>query len=139
MFIRIFCLVIITGWFQVQCNIPVPSTYRKVEVALHHYSSNGNHNPVIYSLLNVLVHDKLAKAFITNEAIEKSLEDVKKFNEDDEQSLRQLIYDRKNLFEPNELPDELKQEIESALDTLLLYPNTDDYETSDLLPHKKRL
>ncbi len=139
MFIRIFFLVMITGWFQVQCNVPVSSIYRRVEVALHHYSSNRNHNPVIYSLLNVLVHDKLAKAFITNEAIEKSLEDVKRFNEDDEQSLRQVIYDKKNLLKPNELPDKLKQEIESALDTLLSNPNNDDFEAFDLVSHKKRL
>jgi len=139
MFFRTFCLLIIAGWFQVQCYVTVPSIYRKVEVALQDYSSREDHNPVIFSLLNVLIYDKRAKAFITNEAIEKSLEDIKKFNEHDEQILREIIYGKQILLKENEPSIELKEDIQSALDTFFSHPNLDDYNTFDLLSNKKNL
>jgi hypothetical protein len=139
MLFRIFCLLTIAGWFQVQCYVTVPSIYRKAEMALHHYSSHIGHNPVIFSLLNVLVYDKRARAFITDGAIEKSLEDVKKINKNDEQILRRIIYRRKNLEKVNKLSVESKENIESALDTFFAYPNIDDHGTFDLLSNKKKL
>jgi len=135
MFFLTFCLLIIAGWFQVQCYVTVPSIYQKGEVALKHYSSRTDHNPVIFSLLNVLIYDKRAKAFITNEAIEKSLEDVKKFDENDEEILREIIYGKKG----NKPSTELKEDIQSALDTFFSHPNLDDYDTFDLLSNKKNL
>jgi len=139
MFFRTFCLLIIAGWFQAQCYVTVPSIYKKVEVALQDYSSREDHNPVIFSLLNVLIYDKRAKAFITNEAIEKSLEDIKKFNEHDEQILREIIYGKQILLKENEPSIELKEDIQSALDTFFSHPNLDDYNTFDLLSNKKNL
>jgi predicted DNA-binding protein len=137
MFFRTFCLLIIAGWFQVQCYVTVPSIYQKVELALQDYSSRRDHNPVIFSLFNVLIYDKRAKAFITNEAIEKSLEDVKKFNENDEEILREFIYGKKQLFKGNKPSIELKEDIQSALDLFFSRPNLNDYDTFDLLANNK--
>jgi hypothetical protein len=139
MFFRIFCLLTITAWVQVQCYVPVPSIYQKVETALHHYSSHPEHNPVIFSLLNVLVYGKHAKAFITPEAIEISLKDVKKFHENDEEILREIIYGKTKPAKSNRLSSALEDNIQSALDTFFSQPNVGDYETFQLLSHKKKL
>jgi hypothetical protein len=139
MFFRIFCLLTITAWLQVEGYVPVPFIYQKVEIALHHYSSHPEHNPVIFSLLNVLVYDKYAKAFITPEAIETSLKDVKKFRQNDEKILRRIIYGKTKPVKSNRLSSALKENIQSALDTFFLYPNVNDHETFQLLSNKKKL
>lgn len=130
MLFRSLLLLTIISWFSIQCYVTVPSIYRKAEIALHHYSSQKDHNPVILSLLNVLTYDKRAKAFITNEAIEKSLTDVKKFNEDDANILRKIIYRKKKFVKPS---IELKEDVQSALDTFFSHPNMDDHQTFDML------
>jgi len=139
MFFRILCLITVFGWFQVQCYVTVPSIYREAHRALHHYSSEAEHNPVIFSLLNVLVHDKRAKAFITDQAIERALSDVKKFNADDEDVLRGIIYRKKSLLKSNHVSKELKQDIQSALDTFFSNANVDDYQTFNLLSKDEKL
>lgn len=141
MLFRTFCLFIIFCWFPVQCYVPIPSIYRKVETALHDYSSHQDHNPIIYSLLNVLIYDKRAKAFITPEAIEKSLEDVKKFNENDAKILRKLIYGANDtpLKSNNKPAAELKEDIELALDTFFSKSGLDDQGTFDLLSNNRKL
>jgi hypothetical protein len=96
MFLRIFLFSLIYGWFSVNCLAPVPPVYRKAELALKSYVSNPSHNPVIYSLLNVLIHDKQARAFISDQAIEMALENIKELDQKtktrNEQLLSQVIY-----------------------------------------------
>ncbi len=138
MFFRTLCLLTIMGYLQVQCYVPVPLLYRKVEAAIRRYSSNMSHNPVIHSLLNALVYDKQAKAFITDEAIETSLKDVKKINEKDEPILREFIYGTKTSLQSTTLTADLKEDVESALDTFFSHPNVDDNQTFDLLSSKKK-
>jgi hypothetical protein len=133
MFIRALFLLAITSWFQVNCYVPVAPIYRKAEEALHRYSSNFAHNPVIYSLLNILVHDKQATAFVSDEAIDLSLNEIKKYNVKDEKVLRQIIHDTRNPLESSQLSPNVKEQIISALDTFFSNSNTDDYRTFDLL------
>jgi hypothetical protein len=96
MFLRICLLALIVGWFSVNGLVPVPPMYRKAELALKRYTSNPSHNPIIYSLLNVFIHDKRARAFISDQAIELALTQVKELDEasqtNNEKLLRQLIY-----------------------------------------------
>ncbi|UJR21686.1 hypothetical protein I4U23_024763 [Adineta vaga] len=139
MLFRTLWLLIITSYLQVQCYIPVSSVHKKVDIALRRYSSNIDSNPIVHSLLNVLVHDKRAKAFVTNEAIEKSLEDVKKFNKKDESVLRRLIYETRILSPTQKLSTVLEENIESALDTFFAYPNLDDNQTFDLMSQKGKV
>jgi hypothetical protein len=138
MFFRIFFLLTITSWFQINCYVPVPLIYRNVELALRRYSSSIDYNPVIYSLLNVLIYDKRAKAFIINEAIEQSLEAVKKFDENDEAIMRQVILSTQTPTKSDELSDDVKEEIHSALDTFFANQDIDDDQTFDVLSDKEK-
>lgn len=138
MWFRTLCLLTLTTYLQVHCYVPVPTIYRKVELALRHYSTNTDHNPVIHSLLNVLVHDKRAKAFVTDQAIEKSLEDVKKFNRKDEHVLRRLLYGTRVLPLNQKLPTVLEESIESALNTFFTYPQVDDHQTFEIIARKRK-
>ena len=139
MFFRILCLCTVIGLFQVQCYVTVPPIYRDAGRALQHYSSEVEHDPVIFSLLNILVHDKRAKAFTTDQAIERALTDVKKHNADDEDVLRTIIYQKKSALKPNQVSKELKQDIQAALDTFFSHPNVDDYQTFSLLSKEGKL
>ncbi|CAF1191365.1 unnamed protein product [Adineta steineri] len=138
MFFRVLCLLTITTYLQVQCYVPVPKLYKKAEVALRRYSSNTNHDVIIFSLLNVLVYDKRASAFIKTEAIDKALEDVKKYNVRDATTLRRFIYGKENLLKDNQLTADLKEDVLSALNVFSSHPNTDDYQTFDLLSKTKK-
>ena len=139
MFFRVLCLLTVVSWFEVQCYVTVPAIYQNADRALQHYSSKIEHDPVIYSLLNVLVHDKRAKAFITDQAIERALTDVKKHNADDEDVLRGLIYQPKSLSKSNHLSKELKQDIQSALETFFAHSNVDDDQTFEILSNGEKL
>ena len=139
MFFRILCLFTVIGLFQVQCYVTVPPVYRDAERALQRYSSDAQHDPVIFSLLNVLVHDKRAKAFTTDQAIERALTDVKRFNADDEDVLRTIIFQKKSSLKPNQVSKELKQDIQTALETFFSHPNVDDYQTFALLSKEGKL
>lgn len=125
MFIGVIGLLTIIGWYEVQCYVPVPSIYREANQAIRDYAFQTEANPVVYSLLNVLIHDKRAKAFINNEAVEQVLNEVKKFNPKDEEILRSVIFGEQSPGESIELSDELKQRVQSALDAFF----TDDYQT----------
>ncbi|CAF0720823.1 unnamed protein product [Adineta ricciae] len=138
MWFRTFCLLTLTIYLEVHCYVPVPRIYRQVELALRHYSTNTDHNPIIHSLLNVLVHDKRAKAFVTDQAIEKSLEDVKKFNRKDEHVLRRLLYGTKILPSNKKLPTVLEESIESALNTFFTYPHVDDNQTFEIITRERK-
>jgi hypothetical protein len=65
--------------------------------------------------------------------IEIALDDVKKFNENDEEILREIIYGNNNLLKSTIPPNELKESIQSALDTFFSNPNVDDVQTFDIL------
>ena len=131
MFLRIFCVLLITGWFSVNCVVPVPPKHRKAELALNRYISSPHYHPVIYSLLNVLIHVKQAKAFISDEAINMALGEVKEFDQSTKTNnvklLCQIIYGRNckktannrvssNQHKINPLSSDLKQRIVSELD-----------------------
>ncbi len=96
MFLRIIFFTLIFCWFSVHGLVPVPPIYRKAELALKRYVSNPLHNPVTHSLLNVLIHDKQARAFISDQAIEMALGQVKEFDQkmklNNENILRQVVY-----------------------------------------------
>jgi hypothetical protein len=141
MFLRIFFLLLICGCFSVHSLSPVSPAYRKAELALRRYLAQPACNSVIYSLLNVLIHDKQAKAFITEQAIEMALEHVKELDQtaktNNEQALRQIIYasnckpNDNNCFPSNHQKTykptaDLKQHIASALDKLFIDSNVDD-------------
>lgn len=131
MFFRILGLLTMIGWFEIQCYVAVPSIYREADQALRHYSFETNHNPWIYSLMNILVYDKRAKAFVSHQIIEQALKDVKKFNRQDAEILRRIIYGEPVL----DVSDELKENVQTALDTFFSDVNIDDHQTFDLLPH----
>jgi hypothetical protein len=81
MFLRIYFPLLIIGWFSVTDLVPVVPIYRKGELALKYYISYPSHNPVIHSLLNVLIHDKQARAFIFDQSIKMALEKIKEFDQ----------------------------------------------------------
>jgi hypothetical protein len=142
MFLRTILLLTIFSWLSVDCLVPVPPSYRKAELALNSYISYSSYNPITHSLLNVLIHVKQAKAFISDQAIEMALEHVKKFDQETEENnepiLRQIIYgtncksDDKNCLPSNRnrlgspTPD-LKQRIAVALDKFFANNKGNDY------------
>jgi len=142
MFLRILLFSLIFGWFSVNCLVPVPSSYRKAELALKRYMSNPSHNPIIYSLLNVLIHDKQARAFISDKAIEMALEQIKEFDKktktNNEKFLRRVIYGINCKHNENDCSPsnqqkttrptpKLKQRIILALDKFFANGNIDDW------------
>ena len=129
MFFRTLGLLTMIGWFEIQCYVPVPSIYREADQALRHYSFQPDHNPLIYSLLTILVYDKRAKAFINEQIIEQALNDVQKFNRQDDEILRTVIYGEQSSMKSPELSDELKQGVQLALDVFFSDANVDDYDT----------
>ncbi|CAF0828971.1 unnamed protein product [Rotaria sp. Silwood1] len=105
------------------------------------YRSSASYNPVVYSLLNILIHNKQAKAFVSDQAIEMALDEMKEFDQktasNNEQLLRQLIYDtycknnesnclRSNRNKHNHVTPDLAQKIVLTLD---------DYFTDDSQDH----
>jgi hypothetical protein len=96
MLLRICLLAFIVGWFSVNGLVPVPPIYRKAASALKSYTSNPSYNPIVYSLINVFIHDKRARAFISDQALELALTQIKELDQTsqttNEKLLRQLIY-----------------------------------------------
>lgn len=137
MFLHVLGLVTIFGCLQVQSYVPVPASYKKIYAALDRYSSNPTHNPIIYSLLTVLVYDKRSKAFITDDALELALEDVKRINVNDERILRKFFSSSKSQWKNEKVPAELSENIETALDIFFSKANTDDNDTLELLAKQK--
>jgi len=141
MFRPMFLLLLIFGWFSVDCLVPVPPVYRRAEFALKRFMSNPSYNPITYSLLNVLIHDKQARAFISDQAITMALEQVKEFDQqtktNNEKLLRQAIYginckrNRSNCLpfnrqKINRTSQDFKQRIVLELDKFFSIPNIDD-------------
>lgn len=91
MLLRLFLLSLIFGWFSVECLVPVPPIYRKAVLALKRYVENPHHNPVTYSLLNVPIHDKQARAFTTDQAIDMALEQIKDLDEKGRTHIAKLL------------------------------------------------
>ena len=152
MFLRIICVLLITGWFPVSSVVPVPSIYRKAELALNHYMSSPSYNPIIHSLLNVLIHVKRARAFISDEAIDMALNDFKVVDQNTKgnnvQSLRQIIYGKNckknsknctvsNHRKINPPSQDLKQRIVLELDKFFEDLNT-DYPWADNVDEKTK-
>ena len=81
MLLRIFFFVLIFGWLPVNGIVPVPPIYRKAEVVLKQYKSNPSYNPIIHSLFNAFIHDKRARAFISDQAIELALQQVNELDQ----------------------------------------------------------
>lgn len=139
MFLRQVLLLSIFGWFSVNCLAPALPNYRKAEIALNRYNSYSSYNPIVHSLLNVLIHVKKAKAFISDKAIEMALEQVKEFDEktgeNNEPLLRQLIYgtncnpNDKNCLSSNRKPPtpDVKQRITIALDKFFANNKANDH------------
>lgn len=126
---RLLYFVTILGWFQTHGYVPVPIIYRKADDALRRYASKADFNPLVHSLVNVLVYDKRAEAFITAEVVEQCLKAIGKWNENDELLLRQIIYGRTNTFHSNTPSSKLREYIVSALDRFLTHEKMDDYDT----------
>lgn len=131
MFHRIFCLVLILSWVLVNTFAADPSGPRKAALALKPYRSYPQHNPIVYSLLNVLIHNKQARAFISDKSIDMALDFIKEFDQksktNSEPILRQLIYPTSCKTNPmsclntnkqkvNYLPPALKERIIEELD-----------------------
>ncbi|CAF3112845.1 unnamed protein product [Rotaria socialis] len=131
MFLRIFCLLFIPSCLLVNAAFPAPSIYRKAAVGLKFYRSYASHNPLVYSLLNILIHNKHAKAFISDQAIEMALNDLKELDQKtgkkNEELFRELIYGKickpsdnncvnSNRSTPTRLSPELAQRIITSLD-----------------------
>ena len=120
-------LVLIVNWLPCDCLPPVPPIYRKAESALNRYLSKPASNPVVHSFLNIIIHDKRAKAFASDRAVNMALQHVGELNDatsngHDEQVLRQLIYgtSSKTLTQPQPFKPtaDLKEKITAALDNL---------------------
>jgi hypothetical protein len=103
--------------------------------------SNPSHNPITYSLFNVLIHDKQARPFISDRAITMALEQVKEFDQqrkkNNEKLLRQAIYGINckrngnnclyfNRQKIHRTPQDLKQRIVLELDKFFSISNIDD-------------
>lgn len=114
----------------------------KAESALNQYRAHPFHDPVIYSLLNVLIHNKQTKAFITDQAIEISLDHIKEFDEQahtkSEPLLREIIYGSNCVYDPRDCPNgkdrstfkpspELTAQISSELDKFFASPSLEQY------------
>lgn len=133
MLLRILCLLVISSSLLVNCLAPVPPVYRKAVMALKLYRSYASHNPLVYSLLNILIHHKYAKIFTSDQAIEMALNDIKeldkKTGKNNEGLLREIIYGKscktndnnclnRNGKKPANISPELTQRITLNLDKI---------------------
>ncbi|CAF1955689.1 unnamed protein product [Rotaria magnacalcarata] len=131
MFLRIFCLLFIPSCLLVNAVFSAPPIYQKAAMGLNFYRSYASHNPLVYSLLNILIHNKQAKAFISDRAIEMALDDIQELDQktgkNNEKLFRELIYGKickppgsncvnSNGPKPTRLSPELTQRIITSLD-----------------------
>jgi hypothetical protein len=146
MFVGIIVLFLVSNWLPVHCLGPVPTIYRKAELALNRYMSHPFHDPVIHSLLNILIHDKHARAFISDQAIDIALATIKQFdqqtNAHSESLFHEIIYGKRcqqnqsncklsNEWEPFKPTPDLKAKITSALDKFFASSTVDDFLNMD--------
>lgn len=127
MWIQLVCFAALLGSSQVHSFIQVPKVYRKMDVLLQRYAADPNSNPIVHSLLNVLVYDKRARAFISERAIQTSLNEIGKWNRKDEQTLRKFL--DKTRVSPPQLSSQVKDQLTEVLDKFFAQPNLDDYDT----------
>ena len=124
MFRSVCLLVLVTNWLPGHCLPPVPPIYRKAEGALSRYLSKPASSPVVHSLLNIIIHDKRAKAFTSDRAVNMALQHVGELNGNDEQVLRQLIFgaNSKTLIQPKPFKPtaDVKEKIIAALDNFFV-------------------
>lgn len=131
MFLQFIIILSIIVHSSAYGRVLVDPMYRKAELALNRYSASLSPNPIVYSLLNVLIHDRQAKAFVSDEAIELALQHIREFdlkiNDHNEKILRRIIYgvdcesDDKNCLSNNQDPartpsPDTKERIVVALD-----------------------
>ena len=150
MLFRVFLLIVILNCYSVNsAALPIQLPYQQAEVALKRYTLNPAHNPIIHSLFNVYVHDKRGRAFISDEAMElaliqiKELDSISKSNV--EKILREFIHAvncrrlGKNCQPAyrqkiNRLTPDVKQKIVVALDSFFENGNFED-ELSAVADH----
>lgn len=125
--IQLLCLTAILFTSQVHSFIQVPKLYRKMDVLLQRYAADPKSNPIVHSLLNVLIYDKRARAFISERAIQTSLEEIGKWNRKDEETLRKFL-DRTRVAPPP-LSSKVKDQVAEVLDKFFGEPNLDDFES----------
>jgi predicted DNA-binding protein (UPF0278 family) len=121
-----FCLVGMSLWCNIDGYVTVPAIYRQADEALRRYGCRNDANPYIHALLNVLVYDKRAQAFVAPTVVESSLAEISRSNKTDGKILHELIYDH---FNDEELSDELKEEIIQSLDTFFDASSPDERDT----------
>ena len=134
---RLIVLFVLISCFPVHCFVRTTSIRRQAELALKRYYQQPTHDPIVHSLLNVLIHDEHSKAFISDQAVHNALKKIKEFDPQTESALRQIIYSKRcpanqincplvpssKAFQPTE---ELKEKIISALDEFFDEPTSDE-------------
>ena len=146
MFYSLTFLTFIYGFYSINCASLSLPVYRKAQLALKHYIADPSADPVTHSLLNVLIHDKNARAFTTDQAIEQAINSVKQINEKSNNSylekyLRQAVYGLKcnqngadcvssvEINNARPTPStHLKQQIVAALDSFFSGLDNDEEE-----------
>lgn len=146
MFLGLFFVLIMSNWCPVNTLVAVPAIYRKAETALDRYFSQPAHNPVIHSLLNILIHDKQSRAFITDQAIDIALEHMKVFDQQihtqNEPIFREIIYgkpctsDHPDCLTEKDWPyfqptSDLKDKISSVLDKFFASSTLEEFLNTD--------
>ena len=127
MWIPLVCLTAMLLFSKEHSFIQVPKIYRKMDVLLQRYAADPKSNPLVHSLLNVLIYDKRARAFISERAIETSVEEISKWNRKDGEALRKFL-DRGRVIPPP-LSSDVKDQVADVLDQFFGQPNLDDFES----------
>jgi hypothetical protein len=138
MFVRIATFLLLVQVFAITGYVSIPRALRKVDTALQRYYQHPSHNPLVHSLLNILVHDRKSRAFITEDAIRMALEEIRTFDQTYrtqlEPALRDAVFGKPcqsqsnrcatplqaNTFRPT---PELKEKIADALDDFFADPS----------------
>ena len=146
MLLGLFFVLIVSNWYPVNSLVAVPAIDRKAEAALNLYFSHPTHNPVIHSLLNILIHNKQSRAFITDQAIDIALEHMKVFDQQihvhNEPIFREVIYGKRC---PSAHPDcliekdwpyyqpttDLQEKISTVLDKFFASSTLDEFLNTD--------
>lgn len=129
MFFHVVCLSAVVCCLTAQSSAPLRSMSQRIELALHHYRSSLNQNPMVDSLLRILVNDRLTKQYMTDEAIQQALDDVKRVDRNDEAILRKFIYKTKPLSKTEELLLNVRDELQSIPDTSYLLRKNSNFQS----------
>lgn len=143
MLFRVFFLIVIFDCYSVNSATthPIQLPYQQAEVALKRYTLNPAHNPIVHSLFNVYVHDKRGRAFISDDAMELALMQIKELDSisksNVEKTLREFIHavncrrlgkncQPAHRQKINRLTPDVKQKIVVALDNFFENGNFED-------------